>query len=142
MSNAARLFASLVFVLISIFLVIYTWLPSRGSLQRDEARVTRIAAQANTWHEVEITTSDGTRITCRTRRGWPLVGPSLCPLEEFERFLWQGISVVHDGRRPYEVAAGNEMIVDYSAHRRAQAIAVALAGLALAMAVLVWRRRR
>jgi len=49
---------------------------------------------------------------------------------------------MHDGRRPYEVVAGNEMIVDYSAHRRAQAIAVALAGLTLAMAVLVWRRRR
>jgi len=142
MSNAARLFASLVFAVISIFLVSYRWLPSRDSLQRGEARVTRIAAQANTWHEVEITTADGTRITCRTKRGWPLAGPSLCPLEKFERLLGQGVSVMHDGRRPYEVVAGNEMIVDYSAHRRAQAIAVALAGLTLAMAVLVWRRRR
>jgi hypothetical protein len=141
MSNAARRFATLVFALIAIFLTVYTWLPSRDSLERAEARVTGIAAQANTWHEVEITTSDGTRLTCRTRRGWPLIGPSLCPLEKFEALRGQGVSVAHDGRRPYEVVAGSQVIVDYSAHRRTQAIAITLAGLMLAMAVLVWRRR-
>ena len=86
MSNAARRFATLVFALIAIFLTVYTWLPSRDSLERAEARVTGIAAQANTWHEVEITTSDGTRLTCRTRRGWGCgctakvrVAGGLCP---------------------------------------------------------------
>ncbi len=48
---------------------------------------------------------------------------------------------MHDGKRPYEVTAGNETIIDYSAHRKAQIIAIVLAGLMLAMAAFVWRRK-
>lgn len=141
MSNTPRVFASLIFFVIAIFLVIYTWLPARDSLQRGEAKVTNIISQPNTWYEVEITTSNSARITCRARRGWPLAGPSRCPLEIFERLLGQDVSVMHDGKRPYEIKAGNETVIDYSAHRKAQIIAIALAGLMLIMAVLVWRRR-
>ena len=63
MSNAHRLFATLVFAVIAIFLVTYTWLPARNGLQRDEATVTSIIPQSNTWYEVAITTSNGIRIT-------------------------------------------------------------------------------
>jgi hypothetical protein len=141
MSNAPRLFATLVFAVIAIFLVIYTWLPARDSLQRDEAKVTNIIPQSNTWYEVEITTSNGTRITCSARRGWPLAGPNRCPLEKFERLLGQSASVMHDGKRPYQIMAGKEMVIDYSVHRKAQIIAIVLAGLMLVMAVFVWRRK-
>lgn len=48
---------------------------------------------------------------------------------------------MHDGKRPYEVAAGNELAVDYSAHRKAQMLAIALAGLMLVMAVFAWRHK-
>jgi hypothetical protein len=33
MSNTGRLFASFAFAFVAVFLVIYTWLPSRDSLQ-------------------------------------------------------------------------------------------------------------
>jgi hypothetical protein len=141
MTDTPRLFASLVFVVISILLVIYTWLPARNSLQHEEAKVTNIIPQSNTWYEVEIITSNGSRITCRTRRGWPIVGPNTCPLEKFEHFLGGSVNVMHDGKHPYEVTAGNETIIDYSAHRKAQIIAIVLAGLMLAMAAFVWRRK-
>lgn len=36
MIDTRRLFASLVFATISIFLVAYTWLPARNSLQHEE----------------------------------------------------------------------------------------------------------
>jgi len=45
MTITSRLISSLVFVTIAIFLVIYTWLPARDSLQRDEARISNIVSQ-------------------------------------------------------------------------------------------------
>lgn len=141
MTITSRLIPSLVFATIAIFLVIYTWLPARDSLQRDEARVSNIVSQPNTWYEVELTTSSGTRITCRARRGWPLVGPNRCPLEKFERLLGQSVAVMHDRNHPYEITAGSEIVIDYSAHRKTQMIAIVLAGLMLAMAFLAWRRK-
>jgi hypothetical protein len=141
MTITSRPIASLVFATIAIFLVIYTWLPARDSLKRGEAKVTNIVSQPNTWYEVEFTTSNGTRITCRARRGWPLAGPNRCPLEKFEHLLGQSVAVMHDGKHPYEITAGNEMVIDYSAHRKAQTIAIVFAGLMLAMAFLVWRRK-
>ena len=141
MTDTPRLFASTVFVAIAIFLVLYTWLPARNSLQREEAKVINIIPQTNTWYKVEIITANGSQITCRTRRGWPLFGPSKCPLEKFEHFLDRNITVMHDGKRPYEVTSGKEMVIDYSAHRQAQTIAIVLAVLMLAMAFLVWKRK-
>jgi len=141
MTVAPRLFASILFAAIAIFLVVYTWLPARNSLQREEAKVVNIIHQSNTWYEVEIITSNGSQITCKTRRGWPLFGPNRCPLEKFEHFLGKSITVMHDGKRPYEVTSGDEMIIDYSAHRKVQIIAIVLAVLMLAMAVFVWRRK-
>jgi hypothetical protein len=141
MSNAPRLFATLVFVVIAIFLVTYTWLSARNGLQRDEATVTSIIPQSNTWYEVVIITSNGTRITCRARHGWPLAGPNRCPLEKFERLLGRSVSVLHNGKRPYEITYGKETVIDYSAHRKAQIIAIVLAGLMLVMAVFVWGQK-
>lgn len=140
--NTPRLFASLIFIAIAIYLVIDTWLPARDDLQRGEAKVTNIISQPNTsWYLVEITTSNGTRITCRSKRGRPLAGLNACPLEKFERLLGQSVSIMHDGKHAYEIMAGNEMVIDFSTHRKAQTIAIILAVLMLTMAVLVWRRR-
>jgi len=141
MNITHRHFAALAFSAIAIFLAIYTWLPARDDLQRAEAKVSNIVSQPNTWYEVEITTSTGIRISCRTRRGWPLVGPNRCPLEKFEHLQGQSLTVMHDGKRPYEVTAGKEMVVDFSAHRKAQMVALVLSVLMLAMAVYVWRRK-
>jgi len=141
MTHSARFFACFVFIAIALFLAGSAWVPAPHKLQREEGKITRIIPQPNTWHEIEIVTSGGVRISCRTRRGWPLVGPSRCPLEKFERHLGQTVTVMHDGERPFEVAAGRQIVVDYSAHRQAQAIALLLAGLMLSMAFWVWRRR-
>ena len=141
MTQNPRLFASLILTAIAVFLVSYTWVPALQSLQREEGAVSHIAAQSNTWYAVEILTASGARLSCRTRRGWPLVGPDRCPLESFEQHLGQRVTVLHDGKRPYQVAAGNEMVMDYSSHRRAQLIAIALAGFMLTMAYWIWRRR-
>jgi hypothetical protein len=141
MSEAPRLFGSIVFAAIAIILLFYTWLPARDGLQLGEARITNIVSQTNTWYEVRFTTSEGTRITCRARRDWPLVGPSRCPLDRLERLIGHDVSIMHDGKHPFEVTAGSVVVIDYSAHRRAQMIAFALAGLMLVLVVLAWRRR-
>lgn len=141
MSNTPRLFGSLVFAAIAIFLLFYTWLPARDGLQLGPAKVSNIISQPNTWYEVQITTANGSQITCRTRRGWPLFGPDRCPLERLEQLIGQNVLIMHDGKHLFEMKAGNELVIDYSAHRRAQIIAIALAGLMLILAVLVWRRR-
>lgn len=142
MTNTARILASSVFTAIAIFLVIYTWLPPRQDLQNEDGKVTNIFARPNTWYEVEIITSSGTRVTCRTRRGWPVFGAGRCPLEKFENLLGQGVNVLHDGKHPYEVTDRGTRIIDYSAYRKAQMVTIALAVLMLAMAYMVWRRRQ
>ena len=140
MTFAVRLVVSIVFSGMAAFLVVYTWVPARGSLQVDASRVTRIAAQPNTWYEVDITTESGQRLTCRGRYGWPLLGPARCPIERFQPLLGQSVTVAHDGRRAHEVLAGTQTVVSLAAGRQARAVAVALAGLMLLMAAWVWRR--
>jgi hypothetical protein len=139
-NNTTRLFASLIFTAIAAFLVIYSWVPARHHLQREEGRVSHIIPQPNTWFEAEIITSSGIRLTCRARRGWPLVGPDRCPVEKLERSLGLPITVTHDGKRPYEVSIGRQIVIDYAAHRQIQMLAIILAGLLLLMAAWVWRR--
>lgn len=134
-----RRLASLVLVAIAVFLVIYTWLPARDGLRSEEAQVSNITPRSNTWYEIELITSNGTRLTCRTRRGWPLLGPSRCPLERFEQLQGQRVTVLLDGQNFYEVKSANELVVDYAAHRKAQIIAIVIAGLMLAMAFAAWR---
>jgi hypothetical protein len=140
MTLTARLLASLIFAAIAIFLVGYTWLPARANLQRESGKITQIIAQPNTWYEVEIITASSVRLTCRTRRGWPLFGPSRCPLEAFESYLGQTADILHDGKRPFELVVAGRRVIDYAAHRQAQALAIVLAGLMLAMALWVFRR--
>jgi hypothetical protein len=142
MTNTPRIVASLIFAAIAVFLVSYTWLPARDTLQSEEGKVTRILPLPNTWHEVEIITASGVRLTCRARRGWPLFGPSRCPLEEFEKLPGQTVNVQHDNKHPFEVAVGSHKVIEYSAHREAQMISIVLAGFMLAMAFLVWRRKK
>jgi hypothetical protein len=141
MTNTPRIFASSIFVAIAIFLVSYTWLPARQNLQNEEGKVTNIFSQPNTWYEVEIITSSGARVTCRARRGWPLIGPSRCPLEKFENLLGQTVDVLHDKKHPYEVKDRNNTVIEYSAHRKAHTTSIVLAVLMLAMAFFVWRRK-
>jgi hypothetical protein len=142
MTNTPRIFASTIFTAIAIFLISYTWLPARANLQNEKGKVTNIFSQANTWYEVEIITTSGTRVTCRARRGWPLIGPSRCPLEKFENLLGQTVNVLHDKKHPYEVTdSSSNMIIEYSVHRKTHTISIVLAVLMLVMAFLVWRRK-
>lgn len=140
MIRTSRFFASFTFAGIAVFLVINSWLPALDRLRQEEGQITSISPRKNTWYAVDIITSSGVRLSCRARRGWPLAGPSRCPLEKFEQHLGQSVSVIHNGKRPYQVSVGNQVLLDYSAHRRAQLVAVTLAGLLLAMACWVWRR--
>lgn len=142
MANAPRIFASSIFVAIAIFLVIYTWLPARGTLQSEEGKVSNISPQPNTWYEVVIITSSGARVTCRARRGWSLIDQSRCPLEKFENLIGQTVNVLHDKKHPYEVKdRSNDTVIDFSAHRQARTISIVLAVVMLAMAFFAWRRK-
>ncbi|MBK7976273.1 MAG: hypothetical protein IPK07_24380 [Deltaproteobacteria bacterium] len=136
-----RVFASAVFAGIAVFLVARTWLPARASLRQADGVIVSIRALRNAWSEVEISTTDGASIRCKGRRGWPAAGASRCPIEAFERASGQRVSVTHDGRRPYEVRAGDAVILAYSAHRRAQTVGLALAGMMLVGSALVWMRK-
>lgn len=140
MTISARFFASLTLTAIAAFLIFYTWVPSSGSLKHEEGQVTNIISRPNTWYEVEIITSSGARVSCRARRGWPLLGPSRCPLEKFEQFRGQPLVVRHDGKRPYQVSAGSESIIAYSAYRQAQFIAVAISLIMMVSAFWLWKR--
>lgn len=138
MTNTPRIFASAIFAAIAIFLVSYTWLPARHNLQNEKGKITNIFSRANTWYEVEIITTSGVRVTCRARRGWPLIGPSRCPLEKFENLLGQTVNVLHDKKHPYEVTdSSSNTVIEYSAHRKTHTISIVLAVLMLVMAFLV-----
>lgn len=141
MNTLPRLVGSLVFAAIAFFLVFITWLPARDGLHLTQATVRNIISLQNTWYEVQITTEEGSQMTCRTKRGWPLLGPTRCPLERLEQLIGQNVSIMHDGKTFFEMKAGNEVVIDYAAHRKAQLIAIALSGLMLILAVLVWWRR-
>lgn len=141
MTTAPRFFAALTFVAIAIFLVGYSWVPARDGLQIEAGQISQINPRPNTWYEVEILASSGARLTCRARRGWPALGPDRCPIEKFEACQGCAVTVVHDGKRPYEVIIGDQLVMAYSSHRQAQAIAIVLAALMLAMACRVWRRQ-
>lgn len=141
MTSTARIFAALVLAAIAAFLVIYAWVPARHQLRNEEGRVAGIVVRPNTWYEVEIVTASGARLSCRTRRGWPLLGPSRCPLEPFEAIQGREVRVVHDGKRPYEVVAGDRTVLGYAAFRQGEKIAIAIAVMLLAVAFWVWRGR-
>jgi len=136
-----RIFASAVFVAIAVFLVARTRVPPRVSLRQSDGVIASVRTLRNAWSEVEIMTTDGAHLRCKGRRGWPAVGASRCPIEVFERALGNRVVVAHDGRRPYEVKSGDEVILPYSAHRRAQRIGRVLAAMMLVGSGLVWWRR-
>lgn len=140
MTLATRIFASLAFAGSATVLIATTWLPLEGSLRRGEATLAGIVAQSNTWHEVQLITTDGIRLACRGRHGWPLLGPDRCPLDKFGRATGQTLSVLHDGKRPLAVTAGKDVIVDLAAQQKARLVAFAIALMLLLMAALVWRK--
>lgn len=136
-----RLAFSIILAAIAIFLIGHTWVPARGSRREEDGKVSNINAQPNTWFKVEITTTSGKRIACRARRGWPLLGPNRCPLEKFEHIKGKTITVLHDGKRPYEVMIEGRTILSYADHRQAQTFALSISGLLLAMAWSIWKRK-
>jgi hypothetical protein len=144
MTHTARLIVSIVFTAIALFLVTYTWVPSRDSLRSEEGKVSNVMPRPNTWYEVEVMTDSGARLSCRTRRGWvpeAINWANRCPLGQLESVMGQAITVLHDGARPYEVRRGDKIILSYGAHRQAQVTGMILALLMLAMVAWVWRRR-
>ena len=141
MDKNARYFASVTLAVIAVVLIAYTWVPARSSLRSEDGQVTNIVSRPNTWFEVEITMVSGAKVSCRTRRGWPLFGPQRCPLEKLEPLLGRPIVVTHDGSHPYEVKSAGLSIMDFSAHRWSQLIGFTLGILLLAAAYWVQRRK-
>lgn len=141
-STLPQLIAPTVLATIAVYLIFLTWLPSRQDLLPEEAVVSAITPQRNTWFELVLTTGSGSRLTCRTRRGWPPFGPSRCPIEALEPLLGQKVMVLHDGHRPLEIRAGGQLMLNFSAHRKAQVIAWVIAVVLLAFAVWVARMTR
>jgi hypothetical protein len=139
MNSTAQLFTSLTFFSIALFLLVYTWVPSKDTLQLHEATISTIIPKANTWYEIQIITSDGAPIICKTRRDWPLFGPSRCPLEKIELLIGQKVSILDNGKQVFEMKFGNEMIIDYSAHRKGQKIGFMLSIFMVIMSILVWK---
>lgn len=135
-------FASLVFFAIAIVLVVYGWVPARGSLQEDNAKIVRIVSHPGTRYNVEFVTTRGERLSCieNTLRKWPPDSINRCPVEKFKPFIGKTVHVLHDDKYVYDVHHQDQVILSYSVFRRFQ-IEMGLIGLLMAGIALLVRRR-
>jgi len=141
MKPSAHLFSVVVFTAIALFLISYTWVPSRDSLRLEEGQITRILPQANTWYEVEIITSSKKKLICRGRKGWPPVALNRCPLDKFFALQGQTVTLLHDTKRPYEVRYHGNRVMEYSVFQNTHRIGIVLALLMLLLVFYVWKRK-
>lgn len=141
MKSTPQIFASITFFSIAIFLLIYTWVPAKESLQSHEATINAIVPGANTWYEIHIVTSEGTLLQCKTRRGWPLIGPSRCPLEKIEPLIGQKVTILDNGKQIFDMKFGNDTIIDYTSHQKSKYIGIFLSLLMLTMTTFIWRKK-
>ena len=139
MNQSTRIFVSLIFAGIALFMLNTSCVPNRQSLKQDSAKVTQIIPKKNTWYEVEILTTSGTKLTCKGKRGGPAMGPDRCPIEKFEALIDKTVHVSYKNHSPYEVKLGGMTIIDYEAFQKSQKVAIFIAGLMSVMAIGVWK---
>lgn len=142
MNESNTKLASLVFFAIAGVLLIYGWVPGRGSLQEDNAQIVRIVSHPGTRYNVEFVTTEGERLSCieNTLREWPPDSINRCPIEKFKPFIGKTVNVMHDDKYVYEVQTDNQVILSYSAFRRFQ-LMMSLTAFLMAGIALVARRR-
>ncbi|MDD2782251.1 hypothetical protein [Sulfuricurvum sp.] len=57
--------------------------------------------------------NDGMILECRGKNNWPLLGPSICPVEKLETIINQNVAVSHDVSKIYEIKVNNEAVLKY-----------------------------
>jgi hypothetical protein len=142
MSRNFNKFAAFIFFGIGIFLVIYSWTPSRSSLTKEQGKIVRIVPHRATRYNIEIITQIGNKLSCKENalRQWPPDAINRCPIEKFSPLVGKNIAVLHDGRFIYEAEFKGNIILSYRAFRHFQVIMDIIALLMIGIGVVVWRR--
>jgi len=142
MNRNATLFASLVFLVIGVALVMMGWPPGRASLLKDQAKIVRVVAYPGTRYNVEWVTSVGVTLSCVENglRNWPPAAINRCPIEAFEPYVGRTVTVLHDGRYVYDVRCDGHVILSYSVFRRFQIMMTLVGFLMAGIGVVTWRR--
>ncbi|RMD63311.1 hypothetical protein D6833_05795 [Candidatus Parcubacteria bacterium] len=135
-------FAAVVFVGIGVFLVIYSWPPSRAALHEEQATVIRVVPHPASRYNVELVTPQGTRLSCyeNALRDWPPDSLNRCPIEKFYPLVGKTVTVLHDGQYIYEVWSDNTWVLSYLTFRRVQLLMGLLALMMVAMGIATWRK--
>ncbi len=140
MNRTYTLLASLVFVAIALVLIVYSWVPNRRGLKKEQAKITAVIRQPGTLYKVEMVTKSGALISCLGRRQWPPALINRCPIEKFKRLVGQNVTVLHNGKHPYEVKENGKFILTLGVFRWFQFFMVLVALMMLCIAAFVLRR--
>ncbi|RRS30026.1 MAG: hypothetical protein P794_08705 [Epsilonproteobacteria bacterium (ex Lamellibrachia satsuma)] len=142
MSRNSNKVAAFIFLAIGIFLVIYSWAPSRSSLTEEQGKIVRIVPHRATRYNVEIITPTGNRLSCKENalRQWPPGTINRCPIEKFSPLVGKNITVLHDGRFIYEAKFKGNTILSHRVFRHFQVMMDIMALLMIGIGVVVWRR--
>lgn len=139
MNSQTRIFASSMFVLVAIVLMVSTGVPSRAGLKQETGKITQIISKPATWYEVEIITASGVRLSCKTKRENYSLRSKMCPLELLELNQGKTVEVQYKKTTPYQLSLNKQFIIDYSAFKKMQMLGVLGAVLMLFMAAGVWK---
>jgi hypothetical protein len=121
------------FLALAAFLAVYGWVPPRRSLVREKGAVTSVTKQSNTRYEALIVTEKGRTISCSGGLAWHSWA-NTCPIKQLQDIEGDEVTVLHDGRKPYEIASDDGPVLAYREFREAQATTLFLALLSVACA--------
>ena len=121
------------FLALAVFLVFYGWVPSRRSLVNEKGTVTSVTKQSNTRYEALVVTEKGTTISCTGGLAWHSWA-NTCPIRQLREMEGDEVTVLHDGKRPYEITSDDGSVLAYREFREAQATTLFLALLSVACA--------
>jgi hypothetical protein len=133
--SPAHITAFLFFIGLAFFLVIYGWIPSKSSLHRENAKLVNVEKKGTSRYEAMFKTETGLSIACTGKistRGWA----NTCPVNKLMNLQESQITVLHDGKRPYEIVSDDEIVLVYRRYRESQLITFFLAVFSLACAVV------
>lgn len=124
-----------VFWLLAVFCLWVTWVPGKANLVEETGRITRVYPH-RAWVDVDITTDSGILLQC-SGKSWS----KRCPEDAFLELQASAtpVTVKYRGKTPYEVTAGDRIVVAYADFRQAQGVMLLVVLLLLGMGYIAGR---
>lgn len=135
-----NLLAFMIFMVAAGLLVVYGWMPSRGSLTQEKGTVTSVTKQSNSRYEALIVTEKGAILSCTGGLAWHSWADT-CPIKQLQNFEGDRVTVVHDGKRPYEIISEDGPVLAYRAFHESQLTMLFLALFSVACAFVAVLKR-